>query len=140
MWRQLGDLVSASTALGLHREVDADRPLSLVSEMRRRIFVVIFSIDKGSSLLTGRPPALAYRYCRFKLPLDIRDEVGMTQEEFRNEVEKLDENGWNTEGRINSATMSRVSGSLSIVLNEILELALGDEQCSNAHLRFVDLC
>jgi hypothetical protein len=63
----------------------------------------------------------------------------MTQEEFRNEVEQLDENGWNTVGRISSATMCRVTGSLSIVLNEILELALSDEQCSNAHIRFVTL-
>jgi len=49
--------VSASTALGLHREIE-NRPITFVSEMKRRIFTVVFNIDKGSSLLTGRPPAL----------------------------------------------------------------------------------
>jgi hypothetical protein len=136
-WRQLGDLVSASTAMGLHREADSDRPVTFVSELRRRLFVIVFSIDKSSSLLTGRPPALAYRYCQFKLPLDLSDEAVMDSKEFVKAIEKLDENGWNTDGQIYHGTMARASGCLAIVLNEILELALGNEEFSNAQLRYI---
>jgi hypothetical protein len=127
VWRQLGDLVSASTALGLHREVDVAGTVSFISELRRRIFTIVFNIDKGSSLLTGRPPALSYRFCRFKLPLDISEEVMMGScEEFRRAVENLDEDGWNREGKIYPNTVTRAHGKLAIVLNEILELSLGD--------------
>lgn len=127
MWRQLGDLVSASTALGLHREVDVAGTVSFISELRRRIFTIVFNIDKGSSLLTGRPPALSYRFCRFKLPLDISEEVMMGScEEFRRAVENLDEDGWNRAGKIYPNTVTRAHGKLAIVLNEILELSLGD--------------
>jgi hypothetical protein len=127
VWRQLGDLVSASTALGLHREVDVAGTVSFISELRRRIFTIVFNIDKGSSLLTGRPPALSYRFCRFKLPLDISEEVMMGScEEFRRAVENLDEDGWNRAGKIYPNTVTRAHGKLAIVLNEILELSLGD--------------
>jgi hypothetical protein len=113
--------------MGLHREVDLTGPVSFVSEMRRRIFTVVFNIDKGSSLLTGRPPALSSRYCRFKLPLDISEEVAMGSGEiFKRAVENLDVKGWNTEGKLHPATTTRAHGLLAIVLNEILELSLGD--------------
>lgn len=127
MWRQLGDLVSASTALGLHRDMDVATPISFVSELRRRIFAIVFNIDKGSSLLTGRPPALSYRYCRFRLPLDVSEEVIMQGgEELRRAVENLDGEGWNTEGQLYPNTTTRAHSKLAIVLNEILELSLGD--------------
>jgi hypothetical protein len=127
VWRQLGDLVSASTALGLHREVDTDEKTSFGTELRKRVFAIVFNIDKGSSLLTGRPPALSYRYCRFTLPLDISEEIMMESgERFRRAVENLDEEGWNTEGEIYPNTLTRAHAKLSIILNEILELSLGD--------------
>ena len=138
-WRQLGDLVSASTALGLHREVDAGRPISFVSELKRLIFTVVFNIDKGSSLLTGRPPALSYRYTRFKFPLDISDDVMMKGGEgLQRAIAALDPNGWNTEGKIYAATTTRARGLLAIVLNEILELSLGDPaECKNERIKLV---
>lgn len=129
VWRQLGDLVSASTAMGLHREVDADAagPISFVSELRRRIFAVVFNFDKGSSVLTGRPPALSYRYCRFRLPLDVSDEVIMRGgDELTRAVEKLDRDGWNTDGKIYPNTTIRARCTLAIILNEILEISLGE--------------
>jgi hypothetical protein len=127
VWRQLGDLVSASTALGLHREVDVVGPPTFVSELRKRIFAIVFHIDKGSSLLTGRPPALSYRYCRFKLPLDISEQALMQGgDAFTRAVENLDADGWNREGKLLPNTTIRVHCQLAIVLNEILELSLGD--------------
>lgn len=42
-WRQLGDLVSATTALGLHRQTD--RRITFLSEFKKYIFAIIFGID-----------------------------------------------------------------------------------------------
>lgn len=54
VWRQLGDLASATTALGLHRQVDTGQSMSVVSEWKKYLFVIVFNIDKCASLLTGR--------------------------------------------------------------------------------------
>ncbi|KAF4635056.1 hypothetical protein G7Y89_g3055 [Cudoniella acicularis] len=139
VWRQLGDLVSSSTALGLHRQLDHNQQVSFLPEMKKRLFTVIFNIDKGSSLLTGRPPALSYRYTRFKHPLDLSDDAIMRGgDQLVEAVSRLDPNGWNTDGEIHSSTMIRAHGLLSIVLNEILELSLGDPaECSEDRIRYL---
>jgi hypothetical protein len=110
VWRQLGDLVSASTALGLHRQLDDGQPVTFISQTKKRLFTVIFNIDKSSSLLCGRPPALSYRYTKFKLPLDVSQEAVMRGGiELQRAIQALDANGWNTEGKLYTATTTRVS-------------------------------
>lgn len=42
-WRQLGDLVSATTALGLHRQVD--HRITFISEFKKYLFAMVFGID-----------------------------------------------------------------------------------------------
>lgn len=127
VWRQLGDLVSASTALGLHRQVATEQPISFLTELKKRVFTVIFNLDKSASVLTGRPPALSYRYTRFKLPLDLSAEVTMAGgEKLIAAVNKLDKDGWNTDGKIYASTINRVHGIDSVILDETLELSLGD--------------
>lgn len=135
----MGDLVSASTALGLHREVENSGPVSIVSELRKRVFAIVFNLDKNSSLLTGRPPALSYRYCRFKLPWDVSDEVLVEGgDALAKAIEALDENGWNKEGKLFPNTTTRAHCKLSIVLNEILELSLGElDENANEQIKFV---
>ncbi|KAB8301391.1 hypothetical protein EYC80_003265 [Monilinia laxa] len=125
VWRQIGDLVSMSTALGLHRQADNDGPVTFLSESKRRLFTIIFNIDKSSSHLTGRPPALSYRYTRFRFPLDIEDEV-LTQgpEAIRIAAGRLDANGWNQEGRFTNATYTRAHGYIAIIIDEMLEVTL----------------
>lgn len=125
VWRQIGDLVSMSTALGLHRQPDNDGPVTFLSECKRRLFTIIFNVDKSSAHLTGRPPALSYRYTRFRFPLDIDDNVfAQGPEALKNAAEKLDANGWNQEGRMTNATYIRAHGYLTIITDEILELSL----------------
>ena len=41
------------------------------------------------------------------------------------EIEGLDENGWNREGRISSATLCRVQCTTGFVLEGVLEMCLG---------------
>jgi hypothetical protein len=47
-------------------------------------------------------------------------------ESLQQAIDALDENGWNTEGEIYSSTATRAHGTLSPLLNEVLELSLGD--------------
>ena len=76
VWRQLGDLVSAVTALGLHR-LTPGKSFTFLSEMKKRIFNATFVCNMGNSLLTGRPPSLSHRFSNLLLPLDVSDEVLM---------------------------------------------------------------
>lgn len=76
----------------------------------RQIFVIVFNIDKSASLLTGRPPALAHRYCRFKLPLDLDEDGEADPEAWEAALQKLDVNGWSTEGRMDGSTVCRMGG------------------------------
>jgi hypothetical protein len=70
---------------------------------------------------------LSYRYCRFEPPLDLNDDIVIRGgEELQKAIERLDENGWNRDGIIYHSTYSRARGFLAIVLNEVLELSLGD--------------
>lgn len=139
VWRQLGDLVSASTALGLHRQIDTGRPISFISEMKKRLFTYIFNMDKGCALLTGRPPALSYHYTRFELPLDLSDDVLIQGGEvLQAAAAALDENGWNQEGQIYNNSPVRAQGMLAKVLTEVLELSLGDQVlCTRERIRSV---
>ncbi|TVY34147.1 hypothetical protein LSUB1_G006396 [Lachnellula subtilissima] len=98
-----------------------------LTEMKKRVFTSIFNFDKSTSVLTGRPPALSYRYTRFKFPLDLSDEVTMAGgDELIAAISKLDKDGWNTDGEIYTSTLNRVHGIDSVILDETLELSLGD--------------
>ncbi|RDW92003.1 hypothetical protein BP5796_01397 [Coleophoma crateriformis] len=129
VWRQLGDLASASTALGLHRQVDTAQSTSVVSEWKKLLFLVVFNMDKCASLLTGRPPTLSSRYTHISMPLDLSYQVRIAGgETLAREIARLDENGWNVDGKLYPATTCRAHGRLSLVLDEILELTLGDTE------------
>ncbi|KUJ12384.1 uncharacterized protein LY89DRAFT_738173 [Mollisia scopiformis] len=100
VWRQLGDLVSAVTALGLHR-LSPGGPITFLSEIKKRIFNRTFYFSMSNSLLTGRPPHLSHRFCHIELALDVSDEVLMKgEQELQTAIAALDSNGWNREGNI----------------------------------------
>jgi hypothetical protein len=128
LWRQHGDLVSAATALGLHRELEPGKSnTNLPAEMRRRIFGLVFAIDKSLATFTGRPPVLSRRFCAANLPKDISDEVLLKGEpELSRAISRLDSNGWNTDGQIYPATTLRVKFIMSMIQDEILEFSLGN--------------
>jgi len=74
--------------------MDTAQPISFLSEMKKYLFIVVFNIDKSASLLTGRPPALSYRYTRFELPLDLDDDIIIRGgEPLRRAIDALDANG-----------------------------------------------
>jgi len=129
LWRAQGDLSAAATGLGLHRDRSDTLIPSITTEMRRRTWASVFSIDKTISAFTGRPPSLSHRYNLCPLPLDLSDEVLLASKEERlRALSLLDSNGWNTTGELTAATWSRAVMIRSLILSEILEISLGSEQ------------
>ena len=98
----------------------------MVSELRKRIFCAAFATDKQLATFTGRPPALSRRYCNCQLPLDLTEaQLEAEGEELDQILSRLDVNGWNTDGVVSRASISRAWMLLSLVRDEILELSLG---------------
>ena len=108
-WRKSGYVATTITALGHHRESTiTDGAPFMVSELRKRVFVCAFLVDKQLATFTGRPPRLSRRYCNCQLPLDLDDtQLTIEGDELSHIVGTLDENGWNTEDKLSSVTILR---------------------------------
>jgi chromatin structure-remodeling complex subunit RSC3/30 len=84
-----------------------------------------YGIDKDLATLLGRPPRICSRYCSLPLPLDITyDAMVRPQSEGENRFQKLDANGWNTDGILTVSAMLRVALLTSLLRESILELSL----------------
>ncbi|KAK1984980.1 hypothetical protein LZ30DRAFT_747498 [Colletotrichum cereale] len=128
-WMTGGEMVSLLTFLGLHAE-HAKQPYkpTLASELRRRLLLKVFTLDKVGAAITGRPPALSRRYVSTPLALDVSDDVLMADDETIAEaVGALDARGRNTDGSLYSVTMWRVRYRFMQIRDEIFEIALGAE-------------
>jgi len=125
---KIGECNQAATGLGLHRDRDTGAPPTISSEMRRRIWSVIFAIDKTVAAFTGRPPGLSHRYNSCPPPLDLSDDILIASKEERaRAIRLLDSNGWNTNGEFYPTTSCRAVLMHSLILSEILEISLGIE-------------
>ncbi|RFU74328.1 n-terminal binuclear zn cluster-containing dna binding domain-containing [Trichoderma arundinaceum] len=124
-WRSGAESAALATFLGMHAESNSPSyEPSLASESRRRLFAQIFIGDV--TLFTGRPPRLSHRYAFTPLPLDLTDEDLLKGgEALRAAVESLDENGWNTNGKLYSATLSRARFILALIRDELVEIGIG---------------
>lgn len=79
-------------------------------------------------MFTGRPPSLSHRYYSCPLPVDINDETLMAGgEELQAELKTLDENGWNTQGRVFESTICRMLVICSLIRDEIMEVFIGNQ-------------
>lgn len=88
----------------------------------------MFWLDKDLSTFTGRPPALSHRYYSCPPPLDINDNTLICGgAELDREIQSLDENGWNTQGRVFEATIVRMMLMTSLIQEEIMEMFLGNQ-------------
>ncbi|KAL6357296.1 hypothetical protein LRP88_07454 [Fusarium phalaenopsidis] len=134
-WRYHADTVSLMTFLGLHAGFDNPNYVpTLSTENKRRIAARVFTIDKVMVSFTGRPPLLGRRYFSTPLPLDIRDEELLAdQETLTRAVQALDEHGWNRNGELHSATLTRARVQIAVIKDEMLEIAL--ENSSNVKAR-----
>ncbi|KAJ0160375.1 hypothetical protein CTA2_8086, partial [Colletotrichum tanaceti] len=126
-WQLHAETVALSTFLGFHDEVATEpyKP-TICSEIKRKLFCYIFYMDKVLASFAGRPPLISRRYARTPPPLDLKDEYLLSDEAtLARHVAALDENGWNTEGDLNSATIVRARVMLAHIRDELFEIALG---------------
>ncbi|OAA64726.1 Transcription factor [Niveomyces insectorum RCEF 264] len=124
----LADAVSVATKLGLHVDhaPNAEPMAFFFSQIRRRLFGHLFTLDKVASVFSGRPPLLSGQYCSVSLPLDISDQIllesaGLDSVPF----DHVDQNGWNTYGGLHSTTVLRARTMMAYIKEEILRLVLG---------------
>jgi hypothetical protein len=119
--------VAFATFLGLHAESNSPSyEPSLASESRRLLFAQMFVGEKHAVLFTGRPPRLSHRYAFTPLPLDLRNEDLLEGgETLREAVKSLDENGWNTDGKMYSATFTRARYIIALLRDELIEIGIG---------------
>jgi hypothetical protein len=81
-------------------------------------------MDKTIATTLGRPPLIHRSYCSLDAPLDFDDD-DLVGPEREYELGKLDQNGWNTDGRRRTTTFMRLRYLLATVREEVLELHLG---------------
>lgn len=74
----------------------------------------------------GRPPRISKRFCTVDLPSDLNEAVlSLRGAALENELQKLNADGWNTTGQINSGTVQRWAMTTSMIREDVLELLLG---------------
>ncbi|KAJ5796726.1 uncharacterized protein N7518_005266 [Penicillium psychrosexuale] len=127
VWQNLGDLSTIVYAFGLHQsgeDIEENFPFFLV-EIRKRVMVCAYAIDKELAISLGRPPRICSRYCSLPLPLDISyDKMVLPRSEGEKEMQNLDAHGWNTEGDLTVGVRLRVVLLTSLLRENILELSL----------------
>ncbi|KAH7304040.1 hypothetical protein B0I35DRAFT_445758 [Stachybotrys elegans] len=125
-WRSLGEAITLLTFLGVHDQQDGEvyRPC-LSSEFRRRMFARLYQIDKMLVSFTGRPPMLNTRFTSTPLPLDLSDEVLMSDEETISQAVAALDKGWDGKGDLRKVSFIRARAYMAFVHADILECALG---------------
>jgi hypothetical protein len=125
--RHHGDLVITSITSGLHRLPEYGTvKLTAASEYKRRLFNTIYYSDKTHASLYGTPPLLTHHFCDTQPCLDLPDSIVLlTPEEMAAAASSLNPDGWNNAETFGSTTLLRAKLQLSIIREEILQLALG---------------
>ena len=127
VWQKLGDLSTIVYAFGLHQsgeDIEDNFPFFLV-EIRKRVMVCAYAIDKELAISLGRPPRICSRYCSIPLPFDISYEtMVLPRSEGEKKMQNLDAHGWNTERDLTVGVRLRVVLLTSLLRESILELSL----------------
>ncbi|KAL3468054.1 hypothetical protein BJX64DRAFT_246799 [Aspergillus heterothallicus] len=125
-WHRLGELSSCIYELGIHRESHMleEMPFFL-REIRRRIFVGFYQLDKNVATFLGRPPHISWRYSDTKPPLDISDiAIMLDGAELEQALSELDSDGWNTHAVYGYSSWYRQRYMIYTFREEILDLSL----------------
>ncbi|KAH7151033.1 hypothetical protein DER46DRAFT_628921 [Fusarium sp. MPI-SDFR-AT-0072] len=105
---------------------------TIPTEIRRRIGCQIFIVDKFLATFVGRPPLLTRKFCSIKSPLDLEESALLSDKEaFQRQSQRLDRDGWNTDGRIYSSSLLRVRMMIALARDEILEVVLAQDTHSS---------
>ncbi|KAI0403367.1 hypothetical protein F4802DRAFT_571935 [Xylaria palmicola] len=128
VYRETGEIINAVVAMGLHLDVKQGKPRIpfFLEQLRTRVAVGAYSTDVSMSSYLGRPPRLSYRYCNLEPPLDIPDSHLIAgEDEIARTLASLDENGYNTAGKVSRATWMKTWLGFAPRREEVLDLALG---------------
>ncbi|KAE8401934.1 hypothetical protein BDV37DRAFT_167924 [Aspergillus pseudonomiae] len=125
-WRRLGDLSTHIFELGLHRDSQQSNSLPVfLVETRRRLFAAAYQLDKSIATFLGRPPRISLRHSDCRLPLDLHDSsLEADQSNMELALQRLDSDGWNTQGSLHRSTFLRQRFLVSTFREEILEVSL----------------
>ncbi|GIK05322.1 hypothetical protein Aspvir_009429 [Aspergillus viridinutans] len=125
-WQKLGDLTTIIFALGLHQAGDDRNIPFFLSELRKRIMIGAYGMDKDLALFLGRPPRICRQYCNIQTPLDLTWEELIAPPSVRQTaLLKPDAQGWNTEGKLGSGARGRTIHLACLIREDILELSIG---------------
>ncbi|KAI1398498.1 hypothetical protein F4819DRAFT_28264 [Hypoxylon fuscum] len=125
-YTQSGEIVSTAVAMGMHQGVKTEDRLPLfLGELRKRYFAQMYSAEIGIATFLGRPPRISYRYCNLQPPLDLTvAQISLEGNELALALAGLDENGFNTTGRIYRVTWMKTWLGCAPEREAILDLAL----------------
>jgi hypothetical protein len=99
-----------------------------LTQLRKRIFSRLYSSDMSFSVFLGRPPRISKRLCSIQMPLDVDEcNIDLCAATLEQQLAKLDENGWNTEGKIRDNAVLRWAVTTATIREEIMEVLLGPE-------------
>ncbi|KAL6239856.1 hypothetical protein BDW75DRAFT_226903 [Aspergillus navahoensis] len=126
VWQTLGDLSTIIYGFGLHQpdqNLEESFPFFLL-EIRKRVMVCAYAIDKELATSLGRPPRICSRYCHLPMPLDLTYNEMITQPNKDAALLTLGADGWNSEGSLTVGVRLRVALLTSLLRESILELSL----------------
>lgn len=139
--RKMSRLASALVSCNLHQkiEVDDNTPF-FMAELRKRLFVCSYENDKYAAASAGRPPKLTRQYCQLQIPLDLTDAQTMSGS-FNVNIGngQSDRDGWNADGIVQGCTFARLSAANALILEETLEISLGNLEPDEAVRRARDI-
>ncbi|KAJ5308920.1 hypothetical protein N7508_004299 [Penicillium antarcticum] len=122
VWRQVGDFATDLLALGLNLEATYQASPFFLAECRRRTFARAYFLDKVFAAVFNRPPRITARHADCNLPLDLSDDaLFQSPDGIEQAKTKLDQGGWNTDGKHRAATWARIRYILAEFREEIVE-------------------
>lgn len=125
-WHAFNDAANALLAAGLHQRAQDGHnlPLFLV-EMRKHIFVRLYTTDITIATFLGRPPRLSKKFTTVDYPADIDEAIlSGSALDLELELKKPTRDGWSVEGKARSGAVLRWAMITSMIREEILELLL----------------
>ncbi|GIJ90576.1 hypothetical protein Asppvi_009535 [Aspergillus pseudoviridinutans] len=124
-WRKLAELSTVVFTLGLHQSRRKTRMPFFLGELCKRLMAGAYIMDKQLATSLGRPPQINWRYSDVQLSLDLRyDEILADPATRDAAINRVDANGWNSQGVIQPAQLMRVALLVSSIREQILELSL----------------
>ncbi|KHN96078.1 uncharacterized protein MAM_06183 [Metarhizium album ARSEF 1941] len=130
IWLRLENLMLIMKMYGmknLHRDApEAPQKVTVLGEIRARVFAFSYDIDKLLSYTLEKPPRLPLHYCNRRLPLHLRDEHLLAHGPAQGvSISSLSSDGWSRDANFHPTAWLRARRILATSREEILSIHLG---------------